>query len=343
MKFDEIIGAFTVKELPESEVEMTGEIPFETVASYRERALRDIAAHLEVPGFRAGHIPSSVVVQKVGEMAVLEEALEQCLHEFYPELALVKNIDAVGRPDIRVTKLASGNPAGITIRTAYYPKISLPSDWRTIAKNTPKEIPAEVTETEISETLETLRQGRASKHEDGTKHLPELNDAFAQSLGALRDLAHLKEEVAKGIAEGKTHKAKDKRRNAIIEAVLGKTSVDVPRIFVESELEKMMARLKDDITRMGASFEEYLKQVNKTEETVRSDFHDQAKKRALLQLLLNELATREKVEPDKEAVEQEMAEALKHFPDANREALRVHIETVLRNEKILQKIEDIEE
>ena len=342
MKFEQIIEAFTIKELPGSEVEIAGEVPFETVSEYREKALADIAEQIELPGFRAGHVPPAMALQKVGEMAVLEEALEFCLRDLYPELIVTKKLDVVGRPEVRVTKLAPGNPTTVTIRTAVYPKITLPEDWRNIAKSVPKEEAGEATEAEITETIEALRKQRMHKHEDGTEHLPEADDAFAQSIGALRDMAHLKEEIGKGIVQGKAREAKDKRRSTIIEAIIAKTTMDIPRIFVEAELEKIIARMKDDTAQMGAKFEDYLTHIKKTEEELRAEFRDQAEKRAKLQLLLNELADKENIEPDAEAVETEMTEALKHFPDADRGLLRTHIETVLRNEGALKKLEGAE-
>ncbi len=339
MTFDEIIKSFEVKELPESEVEISGEIPFETVQEYRTQALTAIASEMQLPGFRVGHVPTAMALQKVGEMAVFEEALEICLRDFYPELAISKKIDAIGRPDIRVKKLAPGNPVEITIRTATYPLIALPEDWRTIAKSVPVTAPAEVTEQDITGTLDVLRKQATHKHDNGEEHAPELDDAFAQSLGAFRDLAHLKEEITKGVSEGKAREAKDIRRGSIVDTLLEKSKMDVPRIFVESELEKIVARLRDDTARMGVSFEDYLKHVKKTENDVRNEFREQALKRAKIQLLLNKLANDEHIELAAEDVEREMAEALKAFPDANREALRVHIETVLRNEKVLENLE----
>ena len=87
------------------------------------------------------------------------------------------------------------------------------------------------------------------------------------------------------------------------------------------------------------SFEDYLKRMNKTEDDIRNEFRDQATKRAKLQLTLNKIAQDEKIEAETEAVDAEMKHALEHFKDANQTLLRIHIETVLRNEKVLQLLE----
>jgi trigger factor len=153
----------------------------------------------------------------------------------------------------------------------------------------------------------------------------------------------LKTKIKENLKLEKEQKAKDKRRGEIIEVLLKKMSVEVPAIFVESELEKIMGQLKDDVVRFGLTFEKYLKQVNKTEAQLRNEFRDQAHKRATLQLVLNKIAEEAKIEPDPEAVKTEMGHALKHFPDARPDLLKVHIETILRNEKTLQLLEGSEE
>jgi trigger factor len=100
-----------------------------------------------------------------------------------------------------------------------------------------------------------------------------------------------------------------------------------------------MAQMNEDVQRFGMSFDDYLKQVGKTEQDIRNDFKDQAFKRAKLQLLLNKLAEEEGVVADPSAVELELKHALEHFPDANPELVKVHIETVLRNEQVLKLLE----
>ena len=342
MQFEELAELFSVKKLPQSEVEITGEIPAGEIQNYRDRALKEIAEELELPGFRKGNVPQDIALKKVGEMAVLEEAVELFVRDFYPELILHKKLDAVARPDIRITKLTPNNPISISIRTAIYPEVKLPSSWRALAQKIPLETPAEVSEEEVAQTLESVRKNRASAPVEGTpgtEALPEINDDFARSIGAFADLSDLKAKIKQGIGEEKLRSARDKRRGNIIETLLEKMKVDMPRVFVESELGKILAELKDDVARLGLSFDEYLKRAGKSEDALREEFRGQAEKRAMLQLTLNEIAKEEKIEPDEKEVAEEMKHALEHFPNAKPDLLAVHIQTVLRNEKVLKMLE----
>src|SRR5262245_16414844 len=110
-----IVASFSKKTLPGSEVELSGEVPFDAVDAYRKEALKHLGEHAEVSGFRKGHVPESVLVSKVGEVAILEEAVEHFISRFYPALIEKHALDAIGRPTIAITKLAPGNPVGLRI------------------------------------------------------------------------------------------------------------------------------------------------------------------------------------------------------------------------------------
>ena len=332
--FAEITGAFVLKNLPESEVELVGEVPYSAVEPYREKALKHIAEHMALPGFRPGKVPADMALKKAGELAVLEEAVELFVKDFYIELIEAHKVEAVGRPDIRVTKLAAGNPVGLTVRATVYPEVALPKNWKQLHEKVALEPALPASEEEVTKTLEDLRQSRKTGDT-----APELSDEFAKSVGAFESLEHLKTQIHKGIGEEKTRKARDARRGKLIEALLEKSTLSVPRIFIESELEKIMSQMREDVKRFGMEFEEYLKKTNKTEEGVRNEFREQARKRAQLQLLLNKIAQEEKIEADETAVSTEIKHAMEHFPEANPELVKIHIETVLKNELALKLLE----
>jgi FKBP-type peptidyl-prolyl cis-trans isomerase (trigger factor) len=348
-KLEALAKAFTQQSLPESEVELSGEIPYELVEPLEGRALAHLQEELELPGFRKGHVPPDMVRKRVGDAALLEEAVELFMRDFYPALVQTRDIDAVGRPQIRITKLAPGNPVGISVRTTIYPDVVLPKDWRTLSKDIPEEPAPAVEDKEIDEALEAIRKAQAKANDPSAtpqsevtpENLPPIDDAFAQSLGNFTDLADLKSKMRQNLEQEKAQKARDTRRGKIIEKLLEKSTLAVPAIFVESELDKIMAQMRDDISRYGLAFEDYLKRINKTEDDIRTEFREQAKNRAKLQLVLNKIAEEEKVEADKDAVEKELGHAIEHFPDARPELVRIHIETVLRNEKVLQLLEGL--
>ena len=349
--YAEVAKTFKIEKKPGSEIEISGEIPYEALEDFEKKALKNIAQEIEMPGFRKGHVPEDLALKQVGELEVLQEAANMYLRELYPAIVEANTLDVVGRPEIHITKLASKNPVGLHIHTAVYPEVKLPKNWQDIAAKVPKEANADVTEKDVEEALTSIRRAHAKAQsqvpvapdaEMKEEELPALTDEFAKSLGNFMGVTDLTEKLRANMVEEKGQQARDKRRGKIIDALLEKTDVEVPALFVESVLEKIIGQMKDDVTRFGLTFEGYLSQVGKTEEQIREEFKEQATKRAKLQMVLNKIAAEEKIEADEKDVAEEMKHALEHFPDAKQDLLTIHIQTVLRNEKTLQMIEQLE-
>ncbi len=345
--------------LPDRELEIVGQITAEKMEVMRDKALAKFRESLELPGFRKGNAPEALVAQKVGEMRLLEEAAEIALTEEYPNILREHDIDAIGRPDITITKLAPGNPLEFKIKTFLTPEVKL-TEYTKIAKAeiTKKSETPEVTNKEIDDVILQIRQniahqkvhaesgGKADAKEHEHTHrkvtdedLPEVTDDFAKMIGGFTDVADLKAKVKENIASEKNVKAKDKKRTDILEAIMEKSTIEIPKIIVEGEMEKMLAQFKDDIARAGVTYDEYLKHIKKSEDDLKLEWRDTAIKRAKSQIILNTIAREETIAPEEEEVKKEMENILAHHADADRFRVRMYVETFMTNELVFQFLE----
>jgi trigger factor len=121
---------------------------------------------------------------------------------------------------------------------------------------------------------------------------------------------------------------------------LAKTDIDLPRILVESELDRMMHQVKTDVENSGYKFDEYMKHLNKTEEEMKKEWEGEAEKRAKLELLLQALAKAEGIKIDEKEIEQEVGRIMDMYKDADPMRARSYIENILKNEKIFQLLEN---
>ena len=337
--FGEIAKQFKQTSLPQSEIELSGEIPFESLTPYRKEAIEHLQDHVEIPGFRKGHIPEDMLVKKVGEIAVLEEAIEHMMRDLYPAIVIEKKLEPIGRPTISITKLAPGNPIGLTIKTALFPIFDLP-DYKKIAGGIKKEEAKIPTEEEVKQAVDAVRTSHSTlKDPEGKPILPEVTDEWVKTLGDFTNVLDFNEKLIEHMKKEKEQTTKEKHRIAVTEAIMDKTTIDIPNIFVESELDKMLGQMKEDVKRFGMQFDEYLKRSNKTEDDIRKDFRVDAEKRAKLQLILNGIAEKEEVKISAEEIEQEAKHILEHFKDADRERVHIYVESVLKNERVLSMLE----
>ncbi len=170
--------------------------------------------------------------------------------------------------------------------------------------------------------------------------LPEFNDDFVKTLGPFKDVKDFKEKLKENIKLEKGNQIKEKTRLKIFEKIIDDFKVEMPNILIEVELDKILYRMKSDITQMGLKFEDYLKQLDKTVEDLRKEFKIDAEKKAKLGLILNKIAEIEKITADKEQVDNEVAMILEHYKDADPLRAKIHAENVLTNEKVFQFLEN---
>jgi len=356
----------TVKKLPKSEIEIEGELEAEAFEDYFNRALKTLGGNLKLDGFRKGKIPEPVLLKNIPEIQILEKMAELALGEHYPKIIEGEKLDAISRPEISITKLARKNPLGFKIKIAILPEIKLPN-----YKNIAKEIISKITDVEkditvsdedLENTIMDIRKSRApkvhitspqpspkEKEKEGASsssekagdgmELPEFNDEFVRALGPFENIEDFKNKLKINIKLEKENALKEKTRLRIIEKIIEDSTLEVPEILIEMELDKILYRMESDITAIGLKFEDYLKQLNKTKEDLRKEFKTDGEKKVKLALILNEVAKVEKITADQEQIEKEVAAILAQYKNADPERARMHTENVLTNEKIFQFLE----
>ena len=128
------IEGIKINKLDKSRVEITGSISEKEFSIFRKQALQNINDEVSIDGFRKGKVPENVLVSKVGDMSILEEMAELALSKAYPEIIIENKIDAIGRPEISITKLAADNPLEFKIVTTVTPEIKL-ADYKKLSKD----------------------------------------------------------------------------------------------------------------------------------------------------------------------------------------------------------------
>ena len=337
------------KKLDKSRVEITGSVAAAEWGKYRAEAINHINESITLDGFRKGRVPENILVAKVGDMAILEEMAELALSKAYIDILITEKIDAIGKPEIRVTKLAKDNPLEFTATTSVVPEIVLP-DYKKIAekeaeKADPKDL--KVSEKDIDEAVLRVRKQHASheghNHDKMTPEehdkaieaaMPGLTDEFVKGLGDFTDVSDFKNKLSDMIAGQKRDQAIEKTRVRIADALVEATKIELPDVMIESELNRTQSQFSADIERMGVKLEDYMKHAKKTIEELRAEWRPHAEKKAKLQLILNEIAKKENIKPEVQEIEEEVNRIVEHYKDADRERAAVYAETVLTNEKV---------
>ena len=180
------------------------------------------------------------------------------------------------------------------------------------------------------------------------RSMPELTDEFVKGLGNFDSVAALKKNVAEGLAQEKEEKETQRIRALLVEAIAEKSTMDVPRVLIDREIEKMTEELRAQIVQMGMQWEDYLAHIKKTPEDLARDWRDDAERRVRIALCLREIGVAEKIEPTAEEIETRANEMLARYKSAENakkdfdpEALRGYTKDVLVNEKVFEFLEKL--
>lgn len=357
--------------LPQSEVVITGSLSVDAVQSERKKALQSYQDRMNLPGFRQGHVPEKILIEKIGELSIYEEAAINALQKNFQEIIAESKIEIIGQPKISITKISLGSPVEFKIEVAVMPKVVL-ADYKKAAKDTGmsnEEINEKIAadKKEIDEALLDMRRSLAhyekhhkdaagdnssnsqstttdDHHDHSGKDIPEdelprLTDEFAKKIGNFETVEVLKEKVRESISNEKRIKEKEKARLQIIEKIIEDSEIPVPNILIESETSKMLAELRSTIERMGMGYDDYLKNIKKSEDDFKAEWKSEAEKRSKIQLALNEIAKKEKLEVDEEQMKTEVDSILSRHKDVKKENVETYIHNILLNEKVWQFLE----
>ena len=345
-----------VKKLPNSQVEISVIIPIAEVETFRKKAIAQFKETVEIDEFRKGHVPESKLIEHVGETGLLAQMADEALTESYASIITQSNINPIGRPTIQITKLAPENDVEYVITTDVMPTITL-DDVKKIAKEKNKTaLETAVTDEEVEKALKEIRQMRAHQkmHEDGVDHhdhnhqnidekdLPEVDEAFVKSLGNFESVEDFMNKLKENMSKEKEVNAHEKRRIEIIESVIESGIFDMPESIVEFELNKMMEQFKYDLSMSGISIEEYAKQLGKTVNELRNDWHDAAVKRSKMQLALEKIATDYDIKPAQEKIDEQVAQITEQYKDQNIDEARVvaYVTQTLSNAAVFDWLEE---
>ncbi|WP_019878006.1 trigger factor [Sporichthya polymorpha] len=142
-----------VETLNPTRVRLTVEVPFEELKPSLDAAYKKIAGQVTVPGFRKGKVPPQIIDQRFGRGAVLEEAVNNAIPQFYADAVTSAEIEVLGQPQVDVTKFEDGDELAFTAEVDVRPTIELP-EYKGLAITVD---PAEVTDEDIDEALTQLR------------------------------------------------------------------------------------------------------------------------------------------------------------------------------------------
>ena len=418
----------TQDEVVERQTTLHIELDDEDIDPYLQRAYSRVVQNVNIPGFRKGKAPRSIIEQYFGRESLLNEILDSMLPELTGKAITEEDIDAVGMPSIDLEGL---DPFQFSAVVPLKPDINL-GEYKSIRVE--KETPS-LPDDAIDERIEQLRLSVASwepvdrtvqtgdmvstqikgtlddevildesdavylVNEDigrpfpgfsdklvglesdepssfdldipedfqdenlaaknisfevnikdiKERVLPELDDAFAQSIGeGYESLEDLREEVDKSIINEAETEASRAHRENVIQALLESATVELPPLLIEHESTHMVEEQERMVTQANMVLDDYLASIGKTRTELEEESRDEAIGRLTRSFVLSALADEENIDISDDEITERIEELFSNSdeekPDSSQTAeMMDYMRRSMRMEQTMTRLEDIAE
>jgi trigger factor len=141
-----------------------------------------------------------------------------------------------------------------------------------------------------------------------TKKLPELNDEFAKDVSDATSLDELKTKVREGLEHERDHRQKELQREKIIAELVKLHDFPVPESLVEHQMDVRLERVVRSLAQQGVD----PRAVNVDWVSLRKRQEERAREDVKAELVIDRIATEEKIDVTEEELQHELAHMASH-------------------------------
>ncbi len=190
---------------------------------------------------------------------------------------------------------------------------------------------------------------RVKVHWVKEKHLPELDDAFASTVGSFTTVDELKAEVRSELEGRAEATARRELESGVVDAVVEGASLELPPQAVEKQAERLRQQMAGSLDRQGITVEQYRQLMGKNATEYDAEMEDAARRELTRQFVLQAVADAEQVTVDPVEVEAEIRRAAGEGAEGRRlvrEALarretRERVEAAVRERKTVAHLVEL--
>ena len=148
-----------------------------------------------------------------------------------------------------------------------------------------------------------------------SRNLPPLDDELAKLEGTFETLEELRESIQKELQNNAEGEAKNALIEGMIDDLLEDATLVYPPAAVESEIDGMLNNFKNQVTRAGWNWEDFLQLQSAQEEQLRENFREGAEEQLKRQLVLRQFIFDEKLRITDEDIDAAIDERVGQFGD----------------------------
>jgi len=146
---------------------------------------------------------------------------------------------------------------------------------------------------------------------------------------------------SKIILPGKDQKKQEPSLDEVVKALLTETSVAIPSILIEQEVDRLLAQTLDEIKRLGLTLDQYLSSTNKKPEELRAEYAMKAENDIKLEFVLQTVAESEKITIEDKEITEAIQKAKDPIEKENLQKNSYMLASILRQQKTLDFLKNL--
>lgn len=127
----------------------------------------------------------------------------------------------------------------------------------------------------------------------------------------------------------------------IVRAVLDHATITIPQVLIDSEVERLLSQLLDEVKSLGLTLDQYLASTHKTVEELRKDYQTRAENDMKFEFALQKIAEEEKITIEQKEIDEALSKAKDEAERKNLEANIYLLATILRQQKTLDFLKNL--
>lgn len=352
-----------IQKLAKSMAELSITMPWTDIAPKWNEVVAKVNSEVELPGFRKGQAPVEMVEQQQMQQ-IQSQFLQAVMPQGVMEALQGTDIVPIDYPQYQVLSFAKGSDLSFKARVTHRPIVTVGA-YKTIKVARPAV--KVVTDAEVQKIIDDLFKrykarpqalqtqpqpptqglsGSMNFNSQANAAAPVTSDSpddnFAKAMGA-QDFQDLKQKIKLDLEDEAKYNNELDYEEAILQEVEKITTVDIPDVLIQDELNRMLVSLQRRVADMGLLLDDYLRNQNKTLEQLKGEWKPQAEKNVKMELGLSEIARTENVV----ITDQELQAEIDKVQDARlkqqfeSQEPRMHLRHALRQTRTLNLLKSL--
>lgn len=144
---------YSVEKKPGSEAVLEVDLTWEELEKASDKAYRKLAQEVDVPGFRRGKAPRSLLERRVGKEHIYQEGLDTLISDTYRQALKENELTPIAQPELDAPAFEMGQPYHFSLKIPLFTPVVL-GDYHTLHFDRED---VSVTAEEVEQEIEALR------------------------------------------------------------------------------------------------------------------------------------------------------------------------------------------